>query len=123
MVLLTIGQVAEQAGLASSAIRYYEQIGLIEPAARKGGQRRFAASVIRRLQLIHAAREAGLSLAAIRELFQPGRVSDHWKQIVQERLAELERSRELLLSLGNCTCREIQECERLVARRMRDTPS
>ncbi len=120
---MTIGELAKAAGIAASAIRYYEKIGLIEPAPRTGGQRRYRESSVRRLQLIHAARDAGLSLAAIRELFEPGPVADHWKQIVNQRLEELERSRQLLLEFSKCRCKAIQECERAVAARMRRKPS
>lgn len=118
---MTIGEAAAQAGVAASAIRYYEKLGLLPAPARKGGQRRYDGSAVRRLRLIAAAREAGLPLAAIGELFQPGPVADRWKQIVQARLDELERSRQLLSDLCECRCKDISECERRLAARYRES--
>ena len=61
--MLLIGEVAQRAGVATSAIRYYEELGLIEPAGRDSGRRLFPESAPRRLRAITAAREAGFSLA------------------------------------------------------------
>lgn len=125
---MTIGELAAATGIAASAIRYYEQMGLLPEAPRKGGQRRYDQSAVRRLELIHAARDAGLSIAVIRGLFSSqekgeGPVSGRWREIVRARIAELDRSRKLLLELANCHCETIQECERTVAARKRRKPS
>lgn len=62
---LDIAEVARRTGLAASALRYYEQKGLIQPIGRQGLRRVFAASVLERLALIALGRAAGLSLADI----------------------------------------------------------
>ena len=65
---LTIGDLAHRAGLATSAIRYYERVGLLPPAARVSGQRRYGEDDVARLAFIGAAQHAGFTLAEIREL-------------------------------------------------------
>src|SRR5215203_2359679 len=65
---LTIGQVARQAGLATSAIRYYESIGLLPEPERLSGQRRYAPDVLRRLGAIDVAKQAGFTLEETRAL-------------------------------------------------------
>ena len=66
---LTISQVARQIRLRPSAIRYYEQIGLLPPAQRISGQRRYDQRVLYRLAIIQRARRLGFTLAEIRYLF------------------------------------------------------
>src|SRR3954464_11856155 len=65
---LLIGELAERAGLATSAIRYYESIGLLPEPYRVSGQRRYGDDTIRRLEFIAAAQQAGLTLREITEL-------------------------------------------------------
>jgi MerR family redox-sensitive transcriptional activator SoxR len=69
MPQLTISEVARQVGLQPSAIRYYEQIGILLPAQRISGQRRYDATALHRLAVIQRARQTGFSLEEIRELF------------------------------------------------------
>ena len=64
--LLTIGEVAERSGFATSALRYYEQAGLIQSTRTSGQQRRYERSVLRRLAFIRAARNIGLGLEEVR---------------------------------------------------------
>jgi DNA-binding transcriptional MerR regulator len=66
--LLTVAEVASRAGIAVSHIRYYERAGLLPAPERHGRQRRYPAGVLARLRVLADAREAGLSLAEIREL-------------------------------------------------------
>lgn len=70
---LTIGQVARHAGLKTSAIRYYESVGLLPEPERESGQRRYGAETLRRLQVIDVAKCAGFSLAEARVLLATGR--------------------------------------------------
>src|SRR5918992_1339605 len=65
---LTIGEVARRAGLQPSAIRYYEQIGLLPAPGRQSGRRRYDPAVLDRLTVIRVGQAAGLTLAEIREL-------------------------------------------------------
>src|SRR5207253_5860427 len=65
---LRIGEVARRSGLRASAIRYYEDLKLIAPSARRGGSRRYNESALERLALIEFAKEAGFTLTEIRRL-------------------------------------------------------
>ena len=68
---LTIGQVAARAGLRTSHIRYYEEIGVLPEAERRSGQRRYGEDVLHRLGIVDVAQRAGLSLEEIRDLTGP----------------------------------------------------
>lgn len=117
----SISQVASQFGLRTSALRYYEKIGILPVPARKSGQRRYDVAVLRRLAVIQRARQVGFSLEEIRELFNEfhnGRPGSHrWQQLSQRKFQELEASMEriksmqtLLQRMGNCKCDAVEEC-------------
>jgi len=121
MRALSISQVARQFGLRPSALRYYEQIGILPPADRVAGRRRYDAASLRRLAVIQRARDAGFALVDIRELFcgfRPGvPASQRWREVSQRKLAELDDSlkrlmlmRDLLNRMGNCKCDVLDEC-------------
>lgn len=116
---LRIGQVAQRARLRKSAIRYYEQIGLLEPAERVSGQRVYAESVLRRLVVIDVSQRAGLSLDEIRELIEAGAApaSDRLQAIAAKKLpdvealiARAEAMRDWLKTAEGCGCQTIDEC-------------
>jgi DNA-binding transcriptional MerR regulator len=86
--LLSIGEVAIRAGIATSAVRYYERRGLLAPDARVSGQRRYGGDALRRLVFIGMLQDAGLSLDDIDGLLHAGTVAQ-WKLIASERLAAL----------------------------------
>ena len=67
---LTIGEVARKAGVATSAIRYYESIGLLPEPERESGQRRYDESVVGKLAFVGVAQSAGFSLEEIKELVE-----------------------------------------------------
>jgi DNA-binding transcriptional MerR regulator len=76
--LLTVAEIARRSGIAVSHVRYYERAGLLPAPDRAGRQVRYPACVLGRLELIAEAREAGLSLSEIRELWAlPGLRIDH----------------------------------------------
>lgn len=107
--LLTIGEVADRAHLATSAIRYYERRGLVSADARQSGQRRFRAETLRRIVFIGMLQDSGLSLDEIDAILNAATVAE-WKAIGRERLdaleaeiAALEHSRDLLA--GALLCR------------------
>jgi len=90
---LAISDVARVFGLRTSAIRYYEQIGILPPATRKNGQRRYNSTVLFRLAVVQRARDTGFTLEEIRELFfgfPPGtRPPKRWHDLSQRKLVEL----------------------------------
>jgi len=121
MAEMTIGQVARQVGTSTSAIRYYEEIGLLPPPARVHGRRRYEASTVQRLAVIERAQQAGFTLGEIRELFFGFVVGTHpnsrWEVLAQRKLAELEaqlariRAMQALLHEGmRCGCLTMEQC-------------
>jgi DNA-binding transcriptional MerR regulator len=88
--LLTIGEVAERAHLATSAVRYYERKGLLSPDARKSGQRRYRTETLRRLVFIRMLQEAGLALDEIQGILDASTVKE-WKAIARRRLQVLDQ--------------------------------
>ncbi len=120
--LLTVGAVADRSGFATSALRYYERLGLISSTRTAGGQRRFSRSVLRRLAFIRAARNVGLSLdevaAALANL--PGgrtptkadwtRLSQGWRHRLDEQIEALSRLRDGLDSCIGCGCLSLRRC-------------
>jgi MerR family transcriptional regulator, redox-sensitive transcriptional activator SoxR len=120
--LLTVGAVAERSGFATSALRYYERLGLITATRTSGGQRRYERNVLRRLAFIRAARNVGLSLeeAAAAMATLPGgrtptkadwtRLSQGWRGRLDEQIEALTRLREGLDSCIGCGCLSLRRC-------------
>jgi len=120
---LTISEIATQVGLRPSAIRYYEQIGILPPAQRVSGQRRYDVSTLHRLTVIQKARQAGFNLTEIKQLFfgfRPGTPpSVRWQKLKTRKMMELDAMlehiqamRSLLEQQGNCRCAALEECGR-----------
>jgi MerR family transcriptional regulator, redox-sensitive transcriptional activator SoxR len=90
---MTIGQVAAQAGLRASRIRYYEDVGVLPPPDRVGGQRRYGEDVLHRLTIIDVAQRAGLSLDEIRNLTTPQDDDRAWqlvRALADRKLADVD---------------------------------
>ena len=92
---LTIGEVAQQAGVATSAIRYYERRGLLRADGRESGQRRYRSETLRRLVFIGMLQDAGLGLDDIKGILEASDV-DAWKAIAARRLEALDAEIALL---------------------------
>jgi MerR family redox-sensitive transcriptional activator SoxR len=118
---MTIGQAAREAGLAASAIRFYEQAGVLPKPVRIGGRRQYDASVLEKLAVLERARACGFSLAETRQLFYGFREgtapSERWQTLARRKIAELDelarqiaRMKELLEQ--SCTCKDLAECGR-----------
>jgi MerR family transcriptional regulator, redox-sensitive transcriptional activator SoxR len=119
---LTIGQVATRSGVAPSALRYYEEQGLIRADRTPGGARRYARSVLRRLAFVRAAQNVGLSLTEIRDALATlpegrpptardwARLSVGWRDRLDEQIAALERLRDGLTSCIGCGCLSLTRC-------------
>ena len=119
---MTIGEVSRRSGVASSALRYYEERDLIASERAGSGHRRFPRSVLRRIAFIVFAQRIGLTLEEIgAELTKlpPGRVPDrddwarlssNWTERVDERIAELERLRAGLTECIGCGCLSLDRC-------------
>ncbi len=87
--LLTIGEVARRAHVATSTVRFYERRGLLTADARRSGQRRYQEESLRRLVFIGMLQDAGLSLDEIAGVLDAAHVAD-WKAIARRRLAVLD---------------------------------
>lgn len=120
--LLTIGEVAERAGVATSAIRFYEANGLVASERNAAGHRRFRADVLRRVSFVKVAQRVGLSLGEIRAALSslpdsrtPNRrdwakLARSWKPTIDERIALLEAMREKLDGCIGCGCLSLDTC-------------
>ena len=93
--LLTIGEVAERAHVATSTIRYYERIGLVGADARSSGQRRYRMATLRTLVFVGMLQDAGLSLADIGAILHADDIGE-WKAIATRRLETLDAEIETL---------------------------
>ncbi len=115
---LTIGDVARDAGVAATTLRYSEQIGLVPAPARLGGQRRYDESVLARLEVIRLCKSAGFALEEIQLLFAddaPGRPAS--RALAEAKLAEIDaqmqalaRARAVIEWGMRCTCPSIDAC-------------
>jgi MerR family transcriptional regulator, redox-sensitive transcriptional activator SoxR len=120
--LLTVGEVAERSGMASSALRYYESEGLIAATRTSGNQRRYQRNVLRRLAFIRAAQNVGLSLTEITDALATlpegrtptkadwSRLSRSWRARLDEQIAALTKLRDGLDSCIGCGCLSLQRC-------------
>ena len=118
---MAISDVARVFGLRASAIRYYEQIGILPPPIRRNGQRRYDNSALFRLAVVQRARETGFTLEEIRELFfgfPPGtRPPRRWHELSRRKIAELrqrmtrlKQMETLLKRVEHCRCDALDEC-------------
>ncbi|WCB93250.1 Redox-sensitive transcriptional activator SoxR [Baekduia alba] len=120
--LLPIGEVAKRSGVAASALRFYEERGLIESERAGGGQRRYPRPVLRRIAFIVFAQKFGLTLDEIgQELAKLppdraptrndwSRLSSGWSDRIDERIAELERLKAGLTECIGCGCLSLDRC-------------
>jgi MerR family transcriptional regulator, redox-sensitive transcriptional activator SoxR len=121
--LLTVGDVARRSGVATSALRFYEDRGLIRSERTGAGHRRYQRSVIRRVAFIVFAQRVGLTLeevgaelARLPENRVPrrsdwARLSASWTRRIDERIAELERLRTGLTECIGCGCLSLDRCK------------
>jgi MerR family redox-sensitive transcriptional activator SoxR len=119
---LTIGQLAERSGLATSALRYYESLGLIHAERTAGGQRRYARSTLRRVAFVRAAQRVGLSLDEARAALDGlpterapstsewSGVAATWQHRIDRQIAELEHLKRKLTGCIGCGCLSLTHC-------------
>jgi len=123
---LTITAIARRARVRPSTLRYYEKIGILPPARRVGGRRRYDLSTLKQLKFITYTKQAGFSLRQIQALQEgasrgkaPTRL---WRDLVVEKAGELgqilfrvHRAQRHLATLARCQCRNLAECVDLLA--------
>lgn len=123
MDTLTIGELAARSGLAQSALRYYERLGLIHAARTSGNQRRYARADLRRVAFVRIAQQVGVSLEEIRAALAElpdnrtptkadwSRLSARWRGRLDERIGLLERLRDQLTGCIGCGCLSLERCK------------
>ena len=119
---LTIGEVAQQAGIRASAIRYYESVEVLPAPCRINGRRLYDSSVLNRLAVIQMAQRAGFTVSEIRTLFNDFTpetpASARWEALAQQKLTEVDAlilraqtmKRVLEEELLRCRCLTLDEC-------------
>lgn len=119
---LSVGQIAERCGIAPSAVRYYDDEGLVHSARTSGGQRRFGRDTIRRIAFIIAAQEVGRSLAEVREALAGlpsnrtptrrdwAKVSRAWQRRLDDQIEQLVQLRDQLDACIGCGCLSLDRC-------------
>ena len=119
--MLTIGQVARQAGLSTATLRYYEAAGVLAAPARRSGQRRYDQNVFQQLALIKLAQQAGFTIAEIRTLLHgfPAAVpaGERWRTLANPKRADIQallaRALEMhntLEQISRCECQSLEQC-------------
>jgi MerR family redox-sensitive transcriptional activator SoxR len=122
MDYLTIGELAERAGVATSALRFYESKHLIQSERTSGNQRRYTRATLRRVALIRAAQEVGLTLGEAAEALETlphdktptkadwARLSRSWRKQLDSQIAELQALRDELTDCIGCGCLSLKSC-------------
>ena len=119
---ITITELSRRSGVAASALRYYEELGLIHAERTSGNQRRYPRSVLRRVAVIRVAQAMGVPLARVLEAFKAlperrdptpadwERLSTVWRAELTDRIATLGRLRDQLSSCIGCGCLSLERC-------------
>ena len=121
--MLQIGDVARSAGVAPSAIRYYEQAGLLPAPARTNGRRMYDEATIDRIQVVKLAQQAGFQIHEIVALLQGfdanAAPSGRWREMARKKHDELEAKarqlramQRLLATAMNCECLSWDDCRK-----------
>jgi MerR family redox-sensitive transcriptional activator SoxR len=116
---LTIGEVARQAGMRASRIRYYESVGVLPEPERVSGMRRYDPDVVRRLEIIDVAQRVGFTLDEIRELLstEQGTAHQQLRRLAERKLPDIDQLiqranavRSWLEMTGACDCQTLDVC-------------
>lgn len=119
---MTIGQLAERSGVAPSALRFYEDRGLITSERTSGNQRRYAQSTLRRVAFIRTAQRVGLTLEEIADALSElpdgrtpttadwHRISKAWRPRLDEQIRRIELLRDRLDACIGCGCLSLRSC-------------
>lgn len=118
----SVGELAARSGVAVSALHYYESLGLLAARRSAGNQRRYPRAALRRVAFIRAAQQLGITLAEIGEALAKlpagrtptkadwARLSSHWRQRLDSRIAALQALRDRLDGCIGCGCLSLRAC-------------
>lgn len=119
---LTIREVSRRTGVPATALRFYDEVGLVRPLRTEGNQRRYTRAMLRTISVIKAAQSVGLSLEEIRAALATlpdgrtptqadwARLSRSWRATLDQRIAQLERLRDDLDGCIGCGCLSLKKC-------------
>ncbi|MEW1613189.1 MULTISPECIES: redox-sensitive transcriptional activator SoxR [unclassified Streptomyces] len=119
---LSVGQLSARSGAAVSALHFYESKGLIASRRTSGNQRRYSRDALRRVAFVRAAQRVGIPLATIRDALAAlpeertpnrddwARLSETWRQELDERIRQLHRLRDHLTDCIGCGCLSLENC-------------
>jgi MerR family Zn(II)-responsive transcriptional regulator of zntA len=126
---MRIGELARQAGVSTSAVHYYERVGLLPVAARTNGRRSYGADALPRLAVVLHARRIGFSIAETRQLtavIPPASPSSRWKALAATKLEVMDaliahaRTMKTMLRLINqCRCESWDQCGNALLAKLR----
>jgi MerR family transcriptional regulator, redox-sensitive transcriptional activator SoxR len=120
--LLTIGELSARSGVATSALRYYERLGLVRATRTSGNQRRYARSELRRVAFIRVSTQVGVPLAVIGDALATlpasrtptkadwAKLSRMWRGRLDEQIALLQGLRDKLTGCIGCGCLSLKSC-------------
>ena len=128
---MKIGELAKRANVTTSAVRYYEKVGLLPAPRRVSGRREYADDALARLAIVLHARRLGFSIAETGRLvsvFPPSTPSARWKKLASAKLIEVdaiiaraEAMRSTLELISACRCESWDECGRALMQRRRNS--
>lgn len=117
---LSIGEVADRVGLKTSALRYYERAGLLPPAERVGGKRRYGPEAVELLLLIRFCQQVGFTLAEVGALLTPPtrkQTKEKWRELVDTKVSQLDTLiehaqavKQVLAESRDCDCVSLSDC-------------
>lgn len=129
---MNIGELARQTGIRASALRYYEDIGLLPVSTRVGGRRVYGEEALDRIAFVQFARACGFRLDEIAVLLdsgtESGPVAQRWRELAAEKMAEMDRviaqaqgMKRFLQATLECKCVSADECGRIVRSKAGET--
>jgi len=128
---MTIGEVAKESGLAASAIRFYEQAGVLPKAIRISGRRQYDRSILEMLAVLGRAKTCAFSLAETRQLFYGFREdappSQRWQTLGHRKTIELDDMGRKIAGIKkllqrSCACKDLAECGRRIRAEKKHAP-
>ena len=129
---LTIGELAKRTGVATSTLRYYEELGLMPAPVRVSGQRRYPNSAVGLVGMILLLRDVGFSLRESKALLASRTPADRWRGLAQRKLADLDQqiakaqtAKEAITHALHCPYDDITTCPKsasIVAARLAGQP-
>lgn len=117
---MTIGELADRFGLATHVLRFWESVGLLQPAERVNGRRRYTEAQVARVTMIMRGKEAGFELGQLREMFEASEpaarreILEHHHAALEQRIAEAQVAKEMVEHALHCPKEDFTQCPRFL---------